>query len=409
MLLLGCFPNYDNCTIVVAHLYTLYPMVHSGTCEKKSEACRDIEQQLKAAESKLKAYRCLPTSIQSTEVEIQEKQIELMKLNEEFKKLLEIFLKLHENLDKGLEFIERMSLLKITGLLRNTKILLRVSNTVRNNVLFSSQSTEEFVENVVKRKLENALKPEFIEVVNESARHNVPRGSASHIRVTIVSPLFNNKNLIQRHRLVNAALQEELKGPIHALSIVAVSPAEVSDKSEKTESPPCRGAEENDFISQLRLKGEKNGSVIPFVFDRCDLSTPWYLSKRRYTSLNETLKELLVEESIISKLRSQIYHNAESKSTRISIVPSEAHLSPFYLILEMVSIASIQMNVMYQKGKLFAQKAVKVRLNMNLYVAVFTWGITLAGGIYFLVNAVQDKQDFHVEGEGYYLAPLAVA
>ncbi|GIX98015.1 bolA-like protein 1 [Caerostris darwini] len=280
-----------------------------------------------------------------------------------------------------------MSLLKITGLLRNTKILLRVSNTVRNNVLFSSQSAEEFVENVVKRKLENALKPEFIEVVNESARHNVPRGSASHIRVTIVSPLFNNKNLIQRHRLVNAALQEELKGPIHALSIVAVSPAEVSDKPEKTESPPCRGAEDNDLMSQLRLKGEKNGSMIPFVFDRCDLSTQWYLSK--------TLKELLVEESIISKLRSQIYHNAESKST-----------TPFYLILEMVSIASIQMNVMYQKGKLFAQQAVKIRLNMNLYIAVFMWGITLAGGIYFLVNAVQDKQDFQVEGEGYYFGAI---
>ncbi|GIY42581.1 hypothetical protein CDAR_88251 [Caerostris darwini] len=42
---------------------------------KKSEDCRNIEEQLKAAESKLKAYRCLPTSIQSTEVEIQEKQI----------------------------------------------------------------------------------------------------------------------------------------------------------------------------------------------------------------------------------------------------------------------------------------------------------------------------------------------
>ncbi|CAL1285907.1 unnamed protein product [Larinioides sclopetarius] len=81
-----------------------------------------------------------------------------------------------------------------------------------------------------------------MEVVNESAQHNVPRGSASHIRVTVVSPLFNNKNLVQRHRLVNAALQEELKGPIHALSIVAVSSSEVTEKEpEKTESPPCRG------------------------------------------------------------------------------------------------------------------------------------------------------------------------
>ncbi|CAL1285909.1 unnamed protein product [Larinioides sclopetarius] len=117
-------------------------------------------------------------------------------------------------------------LLSFSGFLRNCKILSRLPTPVKNDVLFSSHSAE----------------PEFMEVVNESAQHNVPRGSASHIRVTVVSPLFNNKNLVQRHRLVNAALQEELKGPIHALSIVAVSSSEVTEKEpEKTESPPCRG------------------------------------------------------------------------------------------------------------------------------------------------------------------------
>ncbi|XP_055942250.1 DNA-binding transcriptional regulator BolA-like [Argiope bruennichi] len=133
-------------------------------------------------------------------------------------------------------------LLNISSFVRNYKIFSCLPSSLKNVALFSSQSSEEFIENVVKNKLRNALQPEFIEVVNESARHNVPRGSASHIRVTIVSPLFNNKNLVQRHRLVNAALQEELKGPIHALSIVAVSSSEVTEKGpEKTESPPCRG------------------------------------------------------------------------------------------------------------------------------------------------------------------------
>ncbi|GFQ92535.1 bolA-like protein 1 [Trichonephila clavata] len=132
------------------------------------------------------------------------------------------------------------NLMKISGFLLNSRILSRLSGTVKNQALYSSQTAEEFVENVVKRKLENALQPDFIEVINESARHNVPRGSASHIRVILVSPMFNNKNLVQRHRLVNAALKEELKGPIHALSIDAYAPTEV-EKIEKKESPPCLG------------------------------------------------------------------------------------------------------------------------------------------------------------------------
>ncbi|GBM74433.1 hypothetical protein AVEN_51350-1 [Araneus ventricosus] len=68
------------------------------------------------------------------------------------------------------------SLLSFNGLLRNCKILSRLSTPVKNNVLFSSQSAENFIENVVKSKLKNALQPEFLEVVNESAKHNVPRG-----------------------------------------------------------------------------------------------------------------------------------------------------------------------------------------------------------------------------------------
>ncbi|XP_035228402.1 DNA-binding transcriptional regulator BolA-like [Stegodyphus dumicola] len=106
---------------------------------------------------------------------------------------------------------------------------------------YSNHSAEDFIENVVKQKLNKALEPEYLDVVNESARHNVPRGSASHVRVTVVSPLFINKSLVQRHRLVNEALQEELKGPIHALSIDAIATTEIKDKIEQKTSPPCKG------------------------------------------------------------------------------------------------------------------------------------------------------------------------
>ncbi|KFM82400.1 BolA-like protein 1, partial [Stegodyphus mimosarum] len=130
------------------------------------------------------------------------------------------------------------SILKIPvlGIYQRSTIAYSLTRLVKS-ASYSNQSAEDFIENIVKRKLHKALEPEYLDVVNESARHNVPRGSASHIRVTVVSPLFNNKSLIQRHRLVNEALQEELKGPIHALSIDAIAATEIKDKIEQKTSP----------------------------------------------------------------------------------------------------------------------------------------------------------------------------
>lgn len=56
-------------------------------------------------------------------------------------------------------------------------------------------------------------------------------GTADHYKVTIVSNLFEEKSLIARHQMVNAALAEPLKGPIHALSIDAYTPAQWAQKN----------------------------------------------------------------------------------------------------------------------------------------------------------------------------------
>lgn len=62
-----------------------------------------------------------------------------------------------------------------------------------------------------------------LEVINESHKHNVPKGSESHFKVVIVSDLFESKAIIERHRMVNSALSDELKESIHALSIQGLS------------------------------------------------------------------------------------------------------------------------------------------------------------------------------------------
>jgi stress-induced morphogen len=52
-------------------------------------------------------------------------------------------------------------------------------------------------------------------------------GTSDHWKATIVSAAFHGKSLIERHRLVMAALAEEMKGPIHALTLDVKSPDEV--------------------------------------------------------------------------------------------------------------------------------------------------------------------------------------
>ena len=51
-------------------------------------------------------------------------------------------------------------------------------------------------------------------------------GTADHWKATIVSTAFAGKTLVQRHRMINAALAEELKGPIHALTLDVKTPDE---------------------------------------------------------------------------------------------------------------------------------------------------------------------------------------
>lgn len=89
------------------------------------------------------------------------------------------------------------------------------------------------------KKLEEALRPQELLVENESHMHNVPKGSETHFRVTVVSSAFQGKNMVQQHAMVYAALKEELKNPVHALAIQTSTPDKWGSK--KAQSPPCLG------------------------------------------------------------------------------------------------------------------------------------------------------------------------
>jgi len=98
------------------------------------------------------------------------------------------------------------------------------------------------IQNTIEGKLQTALRPQHLTVVNESFKHNVPAGSESHFNVTIVCKEFEGMMLIKRHRLVNAALKQELSGQIHALALHTLTPAEwESQGGQVPASPDCEG------------------------------------------------------------------------------------------------------------------------------------------------------------------------
>lgn len=90
------------------------------------------------------------------------------------------------------------------------------------------------VKDSIESKLKLALSPSHLKVVDESHLHvghagHKPEGE-THFRVYIVSERFKNKSRIDRHRMVNEILADELAGPVHAL---AIHPS-TYDESEKS-------------------------------------------------------------------------------------------------------------------------------------------------------------------------------
>jgi BolA family transcriptional regulator, general stress-responsive regulator len=83
---------------------------------------------------------------------------------------------------------------------------------------------------LITEKLRNAFAPESLDVEDESHQHHGHGGhrpgGETHFRVYIVSEAFRGKSRLQRHRMINAALANELAGGVHALAIHAAAPGE---------------------------------------------------------------------------------------------------------------------------------------------------------------------------------------
>jgi len=87
----------------------------------------------------------------------------------------------------------------------------------------------------IRTKLEAALAPARLEVIDESHKHaghsGAQPGGESHFHVTVVSAAFAGLSRVARHRLVNASLAAELAGSVHALALDTRLPEEDQARS----------------------------------------------------------------------------------------------------------------------------------------------------------------------------------
>jgi BolA protein len=98
----------------------------------------------------------------------------------------------------------------------------------------AAMSLGKTVQYTITNKLREAFAPESLDVSDESHLHEGHAGhrpgGETHFRVYIVSPAFEGKSRIERHRMINATLAAELAGSVHALAIKAQAPGEAGGK-----------------------------------------------------------------------------------------------------------------------------------------------------------------------------------
>ncbi|ADN75100.1 transcriptional regulator, BolA protein family [Ferrimonas balearica DSM 9799] len=96
------------------------------------------------------------------------------------------------------------------------------------------------MQQTIETKIQAALSPTHMEVINESHMHRGP-AEESHFKLIVVSEQFDGQRLLARHRAVNAALAEELAGTLHALALHTYTPVEWSEQQQAPRTPSCLG------------------------------------------------------------------------------------------------------------------------------------------------------------------------
>jgi len=99
------------------------------------------------------------------------------------------------------------------------------------------QATMKPMAHRITEKLQAALAPIALEVIDESHKHaghahavmrpgTAGESGETHFHIKVVSDAFTGKSRVDRHRTINSLLAAELADSVHALAIDAKAPGE---------------------------------------------------------------------------------------------------------------------------------------------------------------------------------------
>ncbi|MBL95062.1 MAG: BolA family transcriptional regulator [Magnetovibrio sp.] len=107
------------------------------------------------------------------------------------------------------------------------------------------------IEEQIRTKIEEALHPKHLEILNESHMHNVPSDSETHFKLVIVTDQFDGKSRIERHKIINNLLALELSSQVHALSLLTLTTPEWDSNNKKIQpSPKCLGGQKTGLSTK---------------------------------------------------------------------------------------------------------------------------------------------------------------
>jgi BolA protein len=82
----------------------------------------------------------------------------------------------------------------------------------------------------IEGKLKSVFAPKALSVNDDSHKHHGHagwrEGGETHFSIAVTSEAFAGKSRVDRHRMIHAALAEELGSGVHALAISAKAPGE---------------------------------------------------------------------------------------------------------------------------------------------------------------------------------------
>ncbi len=87
----------------------------------------------------------------------------------------------------------------------------------------------------IETKIRAALSPSTLDVIDESHLHAGHAGARpegeTHFRLLVVANAFDGLTRVARQRRINEILRDELAGPVHALAMKTLTPAEAEQAS----------------------------------------------------------------------------------------------------------------------------------------------------------------------------------